>query len=68
MYAAYKIDKDISTIDSKGNVRYRTDFILDTEEDIPTFKTQCKEYPPGTTGYVASTGEALMLNCQGEYV
>lgn len=68
MYKAYKFDKDISVINSKGDVRYRSDFILDTEDDIENFKAECSDYPPGTTGYVASTAQTLILNCQGEYV
>ncbi len=70
MYKPYKIDRDELTcveIPGKGK-RYRTDFILDTDADIETFKKECSDYPPGTTGYVASTGTVLMLNCQGEYV
>lgn len=70
MFKPYKVDRDELTcveIAGKGK-RYRTDFILDTEDDIAKFKAECSDYPPGTTGYVAASGKVLMLNCQGEFV
>ncbi len=68
MYKPYKTDKDVYVFDSKGNKLCRTDFVLDTEDDIATFQKECAKYPAGTTGYVASTKKVLMLNCQGVFV
>ena len=70
MFKPYKVDRDELTcveVPGKGKL-YRSDFVLDTEDDEVTFKQECRDYPPGTTGYVASTGKSLILNCQGEYV
>ena len=70
MFKPYKVDRDESLcveVPNKGKF-YRSDFVLDNEDDIEPFKAECSIYPAGTTGYVASTGQTLMLNCQGEYV
>lgn len=70
MYRAYKVDRDDATcveIPGKGKF-YRTDFILDSEDDVEPFKKECCDYPAGSTGFIASTGKCLIMNCQGEYV
>ena len=70
MFKPYKVDRDELTcveISGKGKF-YRTDFLLDTEDDIEPFKAECSDYPVGSTGLVAHTGKCLIMNCQGEYV
>lgn len=70
MFKPYKVDRDECTyveIPGKGKL-YRTDFLLDTEDDIESFKAECSDYPVETTGLVCNTGAVLILNCQGEYV
>lgn len=64
MYRAYQVDKNIETVNKSGEMRYRTDFILDSAQDLESFKADCSDYPAGSTAYIASTGAIYILNCQ----
>lgn len=67
MYKAYQADKNIETVNKSGEIRYRTDFIADSAQDMESIKKECSDYPAGSTAYVAASGAIYILNCQQEW-